>query len=676
MSAWVEAWPVALVTLALLFVPGAVFVSAVGARGFARVALAAPVSFALAGVIAIGAEIARLPFTPAVFAVGVVIAAALCGLGARFVRRRAESGSARSEVAGLANTRGRRMVNVAVYALAIVLPAAMIGRRLLRAVAEPDSIAQLFDNIYHLNAIATIVDTHAGSSLTLGNLTEASRGVYPAAMHDLAALVVQVGGFDITIAANMMLIMTSAVVWPISAIFLGTRIFGFSPAAVLLTGVLSSALGAFPYLLMSWGLVAPFLVAMTVLPIFMALVIDLFPRDAPVEPRWLSCFFLLVVTAGVGLVHPSAVVAGLIFAAPFALRALVDGLASVVSGRGWHVGRGSLASMIAYLVVLVGATVVARPTLSAAIWGPVESRQASVGSAVLSAPLGLPPTWAVAILLVIGLIAGARAPRRWWPVVLMFAAASAIYVFGAGGPEGVVRDILTSVWYRDSTRLAALLAVASLPLVVLGALAVTTALVRVVGRVLPGSAHRLPSLTARTLIMSAVVAVVLVPATQGEQLRQVEDRIRFVFSSPSDARLVSPDERELFTMVPEFVPRDGVVVGDPFKGASLVYATEGRRALAPHVFGLRSLSEEYLLTRWDQAADDPRVCEYIRAENAYWALDFPGVDALGGEETLAGVDDVEGPAFRELARVGDAVLWETTACGPVPEPRGSDPLDD
>ncbi|WP_424447258.1 DUF6541 family protein [Microbacterium arborescens] len=659
MSDWFGVWPVILLTAVTVLLPGAVLVSAAGARGFDRLGLAAPTSFGLAGVIAVAAGLVGIPFTPVTFAIATLVLA-LAALTVRLVMRRRLP----KRDDGAHPPRARVVMGAIVFAAAIAVPAALIGRRVLRAFDGPENIAQLFDNVFHLNAVKHIAETQSGSSLTLGNLTEASRGFYPAAMHDLTAIVVQLGDFAVPTAANAMALIIAAVVWPVSIIFLITRLFGSRPAPILLAGVLSSAFGAFPLLLMSWGLVAPLITATAMLPVAVALLIQAFGRESRRgQRRWAAVIALVPVSAGMALTHPSTIVAASVIAVPFVVARIVADLHSIDGGR-----RPRLLVSAAYVLGTIAAFVIARPDLGAAEWSAVESTTASVGAVVTSAPLGLAPTWAVTVLVALGAIVVVRSPRRWWPLLAAYLAGGALYIVVASFDDGPLRDAFSGVWYRDTPRIAALMPVATIPLAVLGGLAVVHAGTALTARLARRSGRPLRRPARVALAVSAALAVVFVPLSQGNQLREAESLVRYVYTYSDDARLISPEERELLEEVDAHVPADGVVVGDPGLGASLVYVYADRTPLAPHIFGLRSPEEDLLLTRWDRVGRDPKVCDAVEELNAYWALSFPGLDALGRPAELPGLTDLDAPGIREVARVGDAVLYEATACGPVPQP--------
>ena len=83
-------------------------------------------------------------------------------------------------------------------------------------------------------------------------------------------------------------------------------------------------------------------------------------------------------------------------------------------------------------------------------------------------------------------------------------------------------------------------------------------------------------------ISTVLVAGVLLVASTFGPLPQAQEWIRQSFGHDGQA-LLTDDERALMTSVHELVPTDGVVVGDPFTGASLTPAFAQRTALAPEI---------------------------------------------------------------------------------------------
>lgn len=655
---WIQAAPAFLVTGLLLFLPGLAVVSAGGARGLSRWASAVPVTFSIAGVSAIALELLSIPFTWLSFGATTLLLTGGVGAVRWFLLRRRSV----PVLSFAAQPQPRPahfspQVMAAATVLALITAAGLIGARLLTSIRTPETIAQLFDNVFHLNATAIIHESGVGSSLTLGNLTPDSHAFYPAAFHDIAAIVMGLGVGDVAVTLNAVSILMSAVVWPLSLVYLMTRLFGNRVDVVIMTCVLASAFAAFPYRLFSFGVLYPFLAGLTMLPVLTALIVEFFgaTRIRPV-PLWSAVWMLLAVAPGIALTHPSVVVASLVFAAPFVLARVI----TVARQRHESVHAKPLLILGAlYLLGTIITFIVIRPPLSSAPWTPFQNYREAIGSIVTASPGTAAVAWVLVPLVLAGIIAAARRPAQLWPTAALFVIGAVMYFASAATDNSTMRDLLSGVWYRDPERLAALFVIASLPLMLTGALAITH-WIRVILRRRRGADHR--------LLAVAVVAVLVVlgglrgPLPQGQQWMSESFGNAGVFS------LLDPDERLLLEQVDVHVPEDGVVVGNPRTGASLSPAFANRATLAPHIYGERTSDEQYLLEHWDEAGEDPLVCPIIQRLSAFWALDFGSKDVQGVKiAPLPGTDLAnrdETTDITLLAQVGSAALYEATACNP------------
>lgn len=669
MLTWISAAPTFLIALLLVFVPGVVVASAGGARGLQRWAIAAPLSFTLAGVGAIVFEILNIPFTWLNFLVAFIVAAALC-VGVRMLLARLDRTPTSTWGTGPAFKRERwpeaqRGVWLLVCTVSAIYATSALAWRIMRGVGAPENIAQLFDNVFHLNAVRLIANTQLGSSLTLGNLNEASRSFYPAAFHDLTALVMTVAGVDPAVALNVTSIVLACVVWPISLIFLATRLFGERPIVVVAAAMIAPALGSFPYRMLSFGVLYPFMAGLCMLPVVLALLIDLFgvSRSAPTSTV-IAAIAVAATGPGVALTHPSVIIAAIAFSTPFAAHRIFISLRSAslpVKERAIIAGFGA-----AYLLLAAGAFILVRPPLSSAPWSPTQSYKEAMGALLTLSPGIVAVQWGVFAFSVIGVVACVRDWGRLWPLATLAGIGAIFYFASAAFPDDLPRDLLSGVWYTDTQRLAALFAIASAPLAILGFITVCRAIASAAPHLrrfrFTGDAGRV-TLSIASVVLVAIACIAL---TQRGPVSQAEEWIAMSFGNRSEPALLDDDERLLLAQVPEIVPKNETVLGSPRTGASLVYAFSNRWTVAPHIFGVRTEEEQFLLDHWDEAGSNPDVCPVIRDLSAYWALDFGATDVLGvAHEELAGTDALSSGEARGITRtasVGEVALYEASVC--------------
>ncbi|HSN38491.1 MAG TPA: DUF6541 family protein [Arthrobacter sp.] len=682
---WWQTGPTLAGTILIFFVPGLAILAAAGVRRLNLVCLAAPASFSVASVLGIVLGIFGFPFNPATyFLASAALAVAVLLLRWVWLRRNVGNGLPRDRgvlgangAIALASSRQRFWPLVLIVAVGV--PALIIAARYVKGFGQPDNLSQTFDNVYHLNAIRHIADLQNGSSLTLGNLTESSTGFYPAAMHDLMALVFMLGDASVMEVVNIGTIVLGAIVWPLSCIFLVTRIVGSQATAVLWAGVLSAGFSAFPYLMVAFGVLYPNHAAIALLPVALGLAIEVLglARCKP-SSFWPPLMALALVGPGLVLAHPSAFVALIGFGAPPVLARLI--LAWSSYRRGKETGRttalwGLFTAVYAVLGLVVW--VVIRPSLASAPWTPFQSNARALGEILASAPMGTTAAWVMLGLTTIGIYVVARRLGQYWWVLGMYAVGGALYLIVSSWSLGDFRTFWTGVWYNDSFRLAALLPLVTLPVAVMGAQWLTWRVrafcdyLVLNGRSNPGKlapfarpfAARLPATTGIAASVGLVLALGV--AAQGGTLSNVQQRLDTIFETETNSYLLTTDETALLHAVPEFVPESDVVVANPRTGGSLVYAISDRRTLAPHIFGDRTPDEQYLLDHWDEAAYNDKVCPIVKKLGAYWALDFGDFEVVPGDEPfigLRGLGNGPVPGLEVVRSEGKVHLYRVTAC--------------
>ncbi|WP_026533509.1 DUF6541 family protein [Arthrobacter sp. H41] len=688
---WWATIPTLAATLVVFFVPGLLILAAAGVRRLNLVALAAPVSTSVSACLAIVLPYAGLPFNPVSYFVFSILAAAGALLARFLLMRRSASGKSRTTRSrtasrGALGGNGRlldhdypRWIALLAVPVAVIFPAIIIAGRYISAFGSPENFSQTFDNVYHLNAIRHIAETQNGSTLTLGNLTDASQALYPAAMHDSMALVLMLGAPSVMAVVNVGTIVTGALVWPLACIFLISRIIGYRPIPLLCAGVLCAGFSGFPYLMVAFGVLYPNHAAIALLPVVLGLLIEAvgMSRARPLS-TWPAAIALVATLPGLGLSHPSTAVALLGFGGPVVVARLIRAWLSAREGSGSRRAVYSwLAYTAGYILVVVLAWITVRPSLAFAPWTPFQSNARAIGEILGSAPMGATTAWILLILTVIGLYVIARQLRTYWWVAAMYGVGGILYMVVSSWSLGAFRTFLTGVWYNDSFRLAALLPVVTLPVIVLGAEWLAWRVRALYGLLTSqhsATATRRPSIVGRAArllphnlqnVVPVALILLLGFGTQGGTLAGVQDRMREVFATTAGSPLLTEDEIALLERVDDYVPETDVIVANPRTGASLVYAFSSSETIAPHIFGERTPEEQTLLDHWGEAAYNTSVCPAVNELNAYWALDFGNQEIVPGEEPFIGLRDLideTAPGVELVAEEGDARLFRMTAC--------------
>ena len=539
------------------------------------------------------------------------------------------------------------------WSIALMVGAVAIGVRFLIIIQSPEHISQTYDNIFHLNAVRYVLDSGNASSLSLGGLGRGSGSFYPAVWHAIVSLVTLLSGASIPVAVNAVTIAIGAVFWPCACLFLVRQVVGARPVGILAAEILSAAFAAFPYLMMDFGVLYPYLLAVSVLPAAFALVIGAagLAREPAVAglPLWAALLGLL---PGLALAHPSAVMALLALSVPIMLlvayrqftalqRRRASPLRQVLLVGGW--AAAFLVMAVVWLWLPVGAP-----------WGPRSTPLGALGELALNAPLGLPAAWALSAATVIGVVLLVRDPaRRWLALVLLMAAF--LFFVAQGVPYSYFRNGIVGIWYSDPYRVAALLPTVVLPIAVLGFLWLHDATVRWAGRrkglALRGAA-------------SAVLLTALLAATQLSNVNAETALAAENYSLTAKSDLLTPDETALLERVGEVVPPGVTVAGSPWTGTSLVYALADRPALLPHVGGFETAQTRVITEHLGAANTDPAVCSALRALRVGFVLDFGRHEVHHDRHVLRGLENLaSSDAVQLVDEQGAAKLYKITACG-------------
>ncbi len=250
---WVSAFPDVLVCAGLFFVPGLLVTYLGGLRGITAWAMAPLMTVAVVAAVAVLGGLAGFRFGVWPVAAGVVVMAGLAAGLSLLLRARGVE---------------RPAADPRPYSLAVVagaVAAAVIGTvTFVTGVRHPDAISESYDAIFHYNAVRYIEQTGKASPLGIGTLGQPGGGgtFYPDAWHAMAALLGELTGASIPVASTVTCLVVAVLVWPLACLLLARHLFGASggraAAAVVVTGMLSSLFGAFPWVLIgTWGVLWP-----------------------------------------------------------------------------------------------------------------------------------------------------------------------------------------------------------------------------------------------------------------------------------------------------------------------------------------------------------------------------------------------------------------------------------
>jgi hypothetical protein len=661
---WWSVLPQILGAAVLLISPGLLVALALRFRGFDALGLAPALSVGI-----IVATSTLTPFMDVRFGLlpVAVTALAVAAVGMFAARLRFVRSAVRQPAAPAPGTLGR-LAPFAAFSMAAVLVAASA----IKVIVTPQSFSQTYDAVFHLNSVKYALETGQASSLTIGGMT--GGGFYPAGWNAVASLVASATGADVAVAVNVTSIVIAAVFWPLSCLLLTRWIVGPSLPATVGAGIACASLGAFPLLMMDFGVLYPNLLAISILPAGVALVASLAGLAPGQNRRDVATLLgLLLSLTGLVVAHPTTFMAWLTWTLPMVV--FLIGRTFRTAWRERNIGRSSvawhLAALAAYGIVFLLLWIYLRPPEEASFWGPYHSIPQSLGEALTIAPMDLPPAWLVAPLAILGLCVCLKYPTRYGWIGLVFVIFSALFVVVAGFPVSGIRRFLTGVWYNDSYRVAALLPLVAVLLVGVGLSWAAERLALAQDRypALKYAAEgpdrwRSPTRMAYRAALGTVMILAAIALGQQGGLEKEVQRAASRYTLAADSPLVSVDELALIQRLRHTVPPDAVLIGNPYTGAALSYALGDRKSAQLHILSSVSPAVEKIYESAGSVATDPSVCDAVREAHGFYILDFGAEEVHGGNHMVAGLTNLdENTGLQLIDSQGKAKLYKITACG-------------
>lgn len=659
---WVATLPIILACAALLFAPGFAVTTAMGLRGLPAWAGAPVVTVALTSVTAIVAGTAGVPWSILPVLAVVAVVSLAVWLGRKLLNNKL---SYETPPWRFKPTRAA-LVQITGFGAGALI----IANQLRRAFGSPLNISQTFDNIFHLNAVRFILDTHNASSLYIGQMTEpgAAPTFYPAAWHGMVAVSVQLTGAPLSAATNMFNIVVAAAVWTLGCMLLVRTVVGVKPWVIGFSAILAASFTSFPLLLLDFGVLYPNFLSIAFLPFSMAAVAVFFGLGS--EPAWhpLARFAAAPLAAiGVAIAHPNGAMTLVALAIPVVLYAFVN---RYVIAALWKTRWIETATAV--LGLAVGAFAVSkawkilRPEESASTWAPFNRPSDAIGEILTNSAMNRPIALVVSLLMTAGLYAIFRTGRHYW-LLGCFAVTAYLYIVVSSFPQGDFRMLITGVWYNDSYRIAAILPVTALPLAAVGFGFLWDKSVAW-ARDSPRAARLQQAVKPKTInvlnISAGVVAIaILTIGMQGSTMTYEVSSTAGNYRESPDSPLVSTDELKLINELGVLVPPNDVIATSPWTGASMAFALGDRLTTSKHTFDIHSPDIDIVNNYLREADTNPEVCPAAKRTGVRFALDFGTHEVHGGRHIYPGLDDLaDSPAFELVAKVGDAKLFKLIAC--------------
>ncbi len=615
-----------------------------------------------------------------------------------------------------------RRSRVAIWCMVVV--GWLVAALPLLIAADPADPVQQWDPVFHLNGVWNILQT--GQAQPTGGLSALYDGrvvSYPTAWHAFTALFAAPTG--VVQVANMTSILLMGI-WVVGGTAL-TAVVSTSRAAVAAAPVIAGCTLDMPADALTMYNQWPNAMGVAMLPGVVALAIVLgrrLERSTEVGAHGVLAqipLLLVLVSASMGLVgaHPSSV---------FGLVAI---LVAPLLGSLWRMARRSvwlrdrvgvvLQCLLAVAVVVVPLGVLTTKKLRA--MGGYPRHGTSVAEAFahfltpyppFSSTLGMGLTVAIlAVLMLIGVISAVSGARKWdaqvartcsqpwsdpeaasaqagetraelthawagrrerirsaygprplvWPIASFLVLAALTFL--AYAPDSALRTFLLAPWYLDPRRITAVQDVMIIPIAAVGFEAAVNWIRS--HRVHRAEEHRSSGGQWRigVLLGAWLLALSLCGALDARLVA-----VRYVYDANHLGKPGMATEAELAMLrrMPETLPADALVLGDPIAGAAYTEVIGQREAVYPQLYHSvqNSHDQDILINHFNEIQTNPEVCEVIlRRGITYFYQDADGwyYQSLRSSRApgLYNVDTSSG--FELVDEGGTARLYRITACG-------------
>ena len=653
MGTWFGQVPAIVAAVGLLIGLGLLLVGPFRVGSLARFALAPIASVAVIAVLAMIYGWIGVPWTLPWILTGSVVFVALVWAAGLLIGRSDRQAPTRLPVNG---------VLVAGLVVGVIIGALRVGFY----IGDADAVSQTNDAVFHLNALRYAQDTGDASSFGISAVI-GSTAFYPAAWHAIVLAVAQFSGASLPSAINAVSLVIATAIWVPGVAWLTREAvrrvdLERSTVAAGFAAALAPALLAFPLLMLQWGVLYPNALSVAMIPAAAALVVVM-PTWARGEGMGLRrarpvvvAVMIAAAAVAIGLAQPAGLLAWLLLA--------VSTLTWFVINRAVQDGRLRTVGTAARLVAVwgVGGLIwfgVAR-TGPGSHWGTFETEWGALLDLLTNSLVDLPMQWAMSVLMLGGLVVAVRVRELRW-LATAWLGLGLLYFVAAAIDRAGVRHYLIGPWYADPYRLAALLPLVVVPLAAVGLTWVTFAFA---ARFVQARHRKWLGVGVVTSIAAVGgVLLVAVPVTQLPLITEgiTDDQSRYAID---DETYLSTDERTLLERLPEVLPDDARVIGNPSTGMGFAFALSGVDAI-PRTWSPPS-GEDWttLAEHLRDVADDPEVCAALAAfDRPEYVIDFGPGETTAGRFKMPGFTDFVGQSGFELVdSVGDASVWRITAC--------------
>ena len=631
--------------LALLYVPGFLFLKALKFPNITALAAGPLVSAAAFGIlpivyakVGVSCNVFNVALAPTVL---FAIVLALSMLVLRGNRKVISGCTADRKGLGIGRADPDNLREWRVFALYIVCGIAVCSFTFIANLGSPEAFFSRYDNQTHLNMAQSFVDSGLWSALDHSRYAafdvnqspyeHYSSGFYPNTWHIIVALVCLITGAKVTVASNALVAVVAAVVFP-AGMFLLIRTLFPNERSVLIAGAFATvAFATYPWVFPIKGPTFPNMLGFALMVPAMAVVIDYLEQEAVRRHIVQFCIFSAISFLSLALAHTNSLFTAFVFLAPYGghyINKHVLASQRIPAGKRQIARIGALAIYLA-LIIAFWAFCLTTPILSSVV-GYSHVEENSIVSAVgglIALRLTINTAQYVLMLVsFVGIIACMRR-RMWWiliPVVYMAIG----YVVSRIGLEPLL-TIFMGLWYSLPYRAGACLCIFLMPIAALGLATIWNfvtnfASSHISKKSSSGSPAPIAGIIVGILFAFATFAPVCIPIA-GHDLQtpfnSIYQQLSTTIYGQDGDRVYGAEEVAFVDKVVETIPEGALVINSPHDGSMFAYGVNNLNVYYK-ASSLKHQKEESNIIRkeLDEYATNPEVQQAVNYTGAEYVL--------------------------------------------------------
>lgn len=672
----------------LLFVPGLLIARAARFAPLQCVGYAPGLSVAGYAVLCLAYERIEVATNALTICGGWLLVAAVvfaCSCTARRGCLRAAHAALPSAPRGKAHARWFWLPIVAAYVVVSLAAATIL---FLKPMDGADAFMQAFDNVSHLGTIRGALDSGmmdpVGKIGYYSAMDDASRpfaasfSFYPEMWHMLVAMVVPLAGDSIPVGINAVNCAFSFVVAPMGVCTLLFQLFGADRRKLLLGAFGCIVFEAYPWGMLVYGPLYPNLAAFALVPGCVALFL-LLCSEKPVgraKRVAAAAFFAAGLLAG-AVIQPNAIFAVGVLLAPYcvwkASRLPLCWRRTGAGAVGWRIAFALVASIVICSLWVLAFNL---PALYAVVhnnWPSISSVKRTLFDAALLGLMKHPAQPVVALFVFVGVARTLRHRKYLW-LSAAYGLCLVMYFFCAA-TDGFWDTLLTGFWYSDQYRIAAMVALAGVPLFAYGLDGALGAVKRLAVR--RDASRRAARFAWPGTVAAVALAIIFCPTiTLGNHewdtaFGSFSGRVSYLYN-PHAFRHLSWEEHAFAEEAQAIVGDTGLIANEPFDGSVYLFGPDGMPVYYKSLRGFggdgESADSALIREHINELATNPDVQAAVRNTGIRYVLQLdkdnaekqPGRHGGYKEEQWAGIASVDDdtPGFTPVLSEGDMRLYK------------------